>query len=51
MSHTVSAVEGAFNSGPMYRGGVFSHQFDDPGTYRYDRAYHLDMSGSVVVTD
>jgi plastocyanin len=49
VTHTVTANDGAFDSGPKHRGGVFSHTFLEPGAYRYSCDLHLEMSGSVVV--
>ena len=50
VTHTVSAYDGAFDSGPMHMGGVFSHTFSEPGAYRYTCDLHLEMSGAIVVS-
>jgi plastocyanin len=48
--HTVTAEDGAFDSGTMRRGGSFKTSFDSPGEYRYLCALHPGMKGTVVVT-
>jgi len=50
VTHTVSANDGSFDSGPMHRGEVFTHTFDVPGTFSYSCDLHLEMSGVVVVS-
>ena len=50
VTHTVTANDGSFNSGPMHRGGVFSHTFTEAGSYRYSCDLHLEMSGAVVAS-
>ncbi len=47
--HTVTAADGAFDSGNMEAGQVFSFTFSEPGTYRYVCAYHSEMTATVVV--
>ena len=49
--HTVTASEGAFNSGIMGEGQEFSQAFDTPGTFEYFCAIHPSMTGTVVVSD
>jgi plastocyanin len=50
LAHTVTAVDGSFNSGRMGSGATFSHTFDTPGTYAYQCTLHpQSMQGSVVV--
>lgn len=51
VTHTVSANDDSFDSGPMHRGGAFAHTFVEPGTYRYSCDLHLEMSGAVVVRE
>lgn len=48
--HTVSgrAASGP-ESGTLSSGQVFSHTFDEPGTYEYYCALHPSMTGKVVV--
>jgi len=50
VTHTVSANDGSFDSGPMHRGEAFTHTFVEPGTFRYSCDLHLEMSGAVVVS-
>jgi plastocyanin len=47
--HTVSATDGAFESGLMAGGVTFSQVFDTPGTYDYVCAIHPEMRGTVTV--
>jgi plastocyanin len=47
--HTVTATEGAFESGLMAGGVTFSQVFDTPGTFDYVCAIHPDMRGTVTV--
>jgi plastocyanin len=49
MAHTVSAVDGSFDSGNMQPGAIFTHTFTQPGTYNYVCVYHHWMHGSVTV--
>jgi plastocyanin len=49
VSHTATDAGGAFDSGPLALGGAFAHRFDEPGTYRYGCAFHLEMGGTVLV--
>ena len=49
-AHTVTADDGAFDSGKM-TSGQFKHTFDKPGEYAYHCEVHPDkMHGLVVVT-
>lgn len=48
--HTVTAQDGAFDSGTLSAGGTFSHRFDSPGEYEYLCAIHPSMTGTVTVT-
>jgi plastocyanin len=48
--HTVTADDGAFDSGRLDPGEQFSHTFDQPGTFTYHCGFHPDMQGSIVVT-
>ncbi len=50
-AHTATAFDGAFDSGNMSRGAVYSVAFEEPGRYPYGCDYHLDMGGSVTVTE
>jgi len=47
--HTVTAVDGTFNSGNMDPGATFTYTFTDPGTYTYTCTYHPWMHGYVTV--
>jgi hypothetical protein len=49
MAHTVTAVDGSFDSGNMNAGARFTHTFTQPGTYNYLCVYHHWMHGSVTV--
>ncbi len=44
--HTVTADDGAFDSGNMNTGDTFSFTFEEPGTYPYFCAYHGGPGGS-----
>jgi plastocyanin len=47
--HTVTAVDGAFNSGVMTVGDAFSMTFETAGTFDYFCAIHPEMQGTVSV--
>jgi plastocyanin len=47
--HTVTAFEGAFDSGELAEGASFSFTFDSPGEYRYRCLFHSEMQGTIVV--
>jgi len=47
--HTISSSDGWFDSGQLAAGESFSHQFDQPGTFRYACTNHPQMEGVVVV--
>lgn len=51
MPHTVTAVDGSFDSGRLSAGGQFSHTFDQPGTFAYYCTLHPSMRGEVVVVE
>lgn len=48
--HTVTASDGAFDSGTLDEGGPFAQTFDEAGTFDYVCAIHPTMSGVVTVT-
>src|SRR5215211_4635951 len=48
--HTVTADNGAFDSGQLKPGATFSQTFTTPGTYTYHCEIHPQMTGTVVVT-
>lgn len=47
--HTVTAVDGQFDSGIFDPGASFSWTFPEPGTFAYQCLLHPNMQGSVVV--
>jgi len=47
--HTVTAFDGSFDSGDLFGGDSFSHEFDDLGTFAYHCTVHLSMTGEVDV--
>lgn len=50
--HSVTAADGAFDSGLIPPGGRWAHRFERPGEYRYDcyRCFCNPMGGRVVVS-
>jgi plastocyanin len=48
--HTVTAFNGAFDSGTIGSGGNYSTIFSDPGIYTYHCTIHPNMVGTVRVT-
>jgi plastocyanin len=48
-AHTVTAVDGSFDSGELDPSEGFSWYFDQPGTYDYLCTLHPWMEGTVVV--
>jgi plastocyanin len=54
LPHTVTADDGAFDSGTLQRGDTFQHTFDEPGRYPYHCELHgsaggIGMAGVVIV--
>ena len=47
--HTVTDVNGSFDSGNIAPGQTWSYTFNKPGTYMYYCTYHLWMGGEVIV--
>lgn len=47
--HTVTGIEGEFDSGMLEDGDSFSFTFEDAGTYTYRCNVHPDMKGTVEV--
>lgn len=47
--HTVTAKDGAWNSGLIGQHGSYVHRFDAPGRYEYYCIPHPDMVGVVIV--
>jgi plastocyanin len=50
-AHTVTAVDGTFDSGNLDPSEGFSWYFDQPGTYVYVCAWHAWMTGQIVVEE
>jgi plastocyanin len=48
-AHTVTAVDGAFDSKGLDTHGVWRHTFATPGTYKYFCELHPFMKGTIVV--
>ena len=48
-AHTVTAKDGAFNSGTIGEGGSWKRTFKQAGTFSYLCAIHPEMTGKVVV--
>jgi plastocyanin len=49
--HTVTSIDGVFDSGIFEPGATFSWTFDLPGTYRYRCLIHPQMHGVVTVQE
>ena len=50
MPHTVTSQnDGTLASQRLGRGSMFSHTFEQPGTYQYYCALHPSMTGTVIV--
>ncbi|MEP7361017.1 MAG: plastocyanin/azurin family copper-binding protein [Chloroflexota bacterium] len=49
MTHTVTAVDGSFDSGNLAAGQAFSYTFDNPGTFEYACTPHPWMRGRIEV--
>lgn len=49
MMHTVTAVDGSFDSGFLEEGDSWSYTFDEPGEYEYFCAPHPWMRAKVIV--
>jgi plastocyanin len=48
-AHTVTAVDGSFDSGDLDPSEGFSLYFDQPGTFQYVCTLHPWMTGNIVV--
>jgi plastocyanin len=48
-AHTVTALDGSFDSGNLDPSDGFSWFFDQPGTFEYVCALHTWMTGKIVV--
>jgi plastocyanin len=49
-AHTVTANDGAFDSGTLQPGKSYSFKFDKAGTYAYHCNIHPDMTATVTVS-
>src|SRR5215210_2069531 len=49
-AHTVTANDGAFDSGTLQPGQSYSFKFDKAGTYAYHCNIHPDMTATVTVS-
>ncbi|MEO5951884.1 MAG: cupredoxin domain-containing protein, partial [Chloroflexia bacterium] len=49
--HTVTEVNGVFNSGGLALNATYSFTFNTPGTYNYACSYHSGMTGSITVVN
>jgi plastocyanin len=49
--HTVTALDGSFDSGVVTVGGEFVATFEAPGSFDYFCAIHPEMRGTVTVTE
>ena len=47
--HTVTAVDGAFDSDFLIEGQSYSQQFESQGSFAYACRVHPSMQGTVVV--
>ena len=48
--HTVTSVDGKFDSGSLSKGQKFSFNFTEPGVYDYHCKIHPSMRGQIEVT-
>lgn len=48
-AHTVTADQGAFDSGTLSPGGSYSFTFTKAGTYTYKCSFHAQMTATIVV--
>ena len=52
LAHTVTAIDGSFDSGRLGSGETFRHTFDIAGTYASQCMIHpQSMQATIVVTD
>jgi plastocyanin len=49
-AHTLTAVDGTFDSGDLGIGEDFTFVVETPGTYEFFCAIHPSMTGSMIVT-
>ena len=50
LPHTVSAIDGSWDSGNLAAGQAFERRFDAAGSYPYLCRYHPGMTGAIEVT-
>ena len=50
-AHTVTAVDGSFDSGNLDPSEGYAWYFDQPGTFKYVCALHPWMAGTIIVGD
>ena len=50
-AHTVTAMDGSFDSGELAPSEGFSWLFDQPGRYQYMCVLHPWMTGTIIVGD
>ncbi len=48
--HTVTSIDGKFDSGSLNKGQEFSFNFTEPGVYDYHCKIHPSMRGQIEVT-
>jgi len=48
-AHTVTSTSGAFDSGNIVSGNVYTKQFTTAGTYPYKCTLHSNMNGTIIV--
>jgi plastocyanin len=48
--HTVTANDGAFDSGALSQGSTFSQTFDTAGTFQYACRFHPSMQATITVS-
>lgn len=49
-THTATATESAFDSGPLNPNATFSYTFTKAGVYHYYCRIHTSMKGTIVVS-
>ncbi len=49
-THTFTAVDGTFDSGPLAQNDTFEFTFTEAGEFPYSCNFHPSMTGTIVVT-
>jgi alcohol dehydrogenase (cytochrome c) len=49
-THTATAIDGSWDTGPLANGATATVEFDTPGTYTFNCTPHPFMIGQIVVT-